>query len=117
MKIKLKKPILHNGGFVHELDIPLENLTGNDLIDVEEQILKTGNPMQTTDFSRVYLISVAARASHMPAEALREMSAHDFAKVTTEVRNFLVVSDSDEDTNENESIQATLPETSLDESR
>ena len=114
MKIKLKKPILHKGVEMYTLDIPLEDLTGNDLIDVEEQILKTGNPMQTTDFSRVYSISVAARASHMPAEALRQMSAHDFAKVTTEVRNFLVVSDSDEDTSENESITETVPEISSD---
>ncbi|MBQ6114041.1 MAG: hypothetical protein IJL11_01555 [Synergistaceae bacterium] len=100
MKIQLKKAIRHKGQELYTLDIPLEDLTGNDLIEVEEQILKTGNPMQTTDFSRVYLISVAARALHMPAEILRDMSAHDFARVITEVRNFLVVSDSDEEETE-----------------
>ena len=109
MKIQLKKAIRHKGQELYTLDIPLEDLTGNDLIEVEEQILKTGNPMQTTDFSRVYLISVAARALHMPAEILRDMGAHDFARVITEVRNLLVVSDSDEDTTESE----PTPETPL----
>ena len=100
MKIQLKKAIRHKGQELYTLDIPLEDLTGNDLIEVEEQILKTGNPMQTTDFSRVYLITIAARALHMPAEILRGMCAHDFARVITEVRNFLVVSDSDQEETE-----------------
>ena len=110
MKIQLKKAIRHKGQELYTLDIPLEDLTGNDLIEVEELILRTGNnPIQTLDFSRVYAISIAARALHMPVEVLRQMNAHDFAKVVTEVRNFLAVSDSDEDTNEAE----PTPETPL----
>ena len=100
MKIHLKKAIIHKGNELHTLDIPLEDLTGNDLIDVEEQILKTGNPIQSTDFSRVYLISVAARALHMPVEILKQMGAYDFARVVSEVRNFLTLSDSEEETAE-----------------
>lgn len=95
MKIQLKKAIMHKGNEITTLDMELDNLTGNDLIGVEDQISKTGNnPIQTTDFSRVYLIAVAARALHMPVEVLRQMSARDFARVVNEVRNFLVVSDS-----------------------
>ena len=100
MKIHLKKAIIHKGNELHTLDIPLEDLTGNDLIDVEEQILKTGNPIQSTDFSRVYLISVAARALHIPVEILKQMGAYDFARVVSEVRNFLTLSDSEEETAE-----------------
>ena len=100
MKIHLKKAIIHKGNELHTLDIPLEDLTGNDLIDVEEQILKTGNPIQSTDFSRVYLISVAARALHMPVEILKQMGAYDFARVVSEVRNFLTLSDSEEELTE-----------------
>ncbi len=100
MKIHLKKSIIHKGNELHTLDIPLEDLTGNDLIDVEEQILKTGNPIQSTDFSRVYLISVAARALHMPVEILKQMGAYDFARVVSEVRNFLTLSDSEEELTE-----------------
>ena len=100
MKVHLKKAIIHKGNELHTLDIPLEDLTGNDLIDVEEQILKTGNPIQSTDFSRVYLISVAARALHMPVEILKQMGAYDFARVVSEVRNFLTLSDSEEEATE-----------------
>lgn len=100
MKVHLKKAIIHKGNELHTLDIPLEDLTGNDLIDVEEQILKTGNPIQSTDFSRVYLISVAARALHMPVEILKQMGAYDFARVVSEVRNFLTLSDSEEELTE-----------------
>ncbi len=100
MKIHLKKAINFKGNEINTLDIPLEDLTGNDLIDVEEQILKTGNPIQSTDFSRVYLISVAARALHMPVEILKQMGAYDFARVVSEVRNFLTLSDSEEELTE-----------------
>ena len=116
MKIKLKKPILHNGEFVNELDIPLENLTGNDLIEAEEHIMRTGLAGQVMDISRVYMITVAARAAHMPVEALREMSAGDFNKVVNAVRDFLAATDSEEsETEKSPTIPETLPETSSDE--
>ena len=108
MKIQLKKAIRHKGQELYTLDIPLEDLTGNDLIEVEDSILRTEkNPLQTLDFSRVYAINVAARALHMPVEVLRQMNAHDFAKVVTEVRNFLADSDSGKDTTESESTPET----------
>lgn len=110
MKIQLKKAITHKGNEISTLDLELDTLTGNDLIDVEEQILKTGNPIQSTDFSRVYLITVAARALHMPAEILKQMCARDFARVVNEVRNFLTLSDSEEEAE-------SQPDGSLDESR
>ncbi len=113
MKIQLKKAITHKGNEISTLDINLENLTGNDLIEVEEQILQSGKLLQSTEFSRVYLIAVAARALHMPVEILKQMSARDFARVTTEVRNFLMGSDSeDEETgSETQIIPETLPAT------
>lgn len=107
MNIQLKKAITHKGQELHTLELPLENLTGNDLIGIEEQIMRTGNPMQTTDFSRVYLITVAARAAKIPVEVLRTMNAGDFNRVVTEVRNFLLVSDSEET-----ETPASLPEAS-----
>ena len=88
MKIKLKKPILHNGGEVKELDIPIENLTGNDMIEVETQIMRTGYVGQTLDMSRMYQISLAARAAHMPVEALKDTCASDFSKIVNAVRDF-----------------------------
>ena len=114
MKIQLKKAIMHKGQELSELDVDLDRLTGNDLIDVEEQAMRTGNnAFSATDFSRVYLIAVAARAARIPVEVLRMMNAHDFNKVVTEVRNFLTLTDSDESNGETEdpATPPTLPAT------
>ena len=113
MKIKLSKPILHRGESLEVLDIPLEEITGNDLIEVEKQLTQSGEAFVVTDFSRSYLIAVAARAAHLPVEALKTTSAKDFTKITIEVRNFLIVSDSEE--NEEEPIPANSLATSSDE--
>ena len=78
--------------------------------------MRTGLAGQVMDISRVYMITVAARAAHMPVEALREMSAGDFNKVVNAVRDFLADTDSEEsETAKSPKIQATLPETSSDE--
>ena len=117
MKIQLKKAITHKGQELQELDVDLDRLTGNDLIDVEEQAVRAGNnAFFATDFSRVYLIAVAARAAKIPVEVLRMMNAHDFNKVVTEVRNFLTLTDSDEGNGETEApaTPPTLPATSSD---
>ena len=120
MKIQLKKAIMHKGQELQELDVDLDRLTGNDLIDVEEQAMRAGNnAFSATDFSRVYLIAVAARAARIPVEILRMMNAHDFNKVVTEVRNFLTLTASDENEGETDDPEApmTLPATFSDETQ
>ncbi len=110
MKIQLTKAIKSKGQDIFTLDIPLEDLTGNDLIEVEEEVMRSGTPFSATDFSRVYLIAVAAKAAHMPVDALRMMNAKDFSRVVTEVRNFLIVTDSEtQTTNEDSTTQASTP--------
>ena len=115
MKIKLNKSIKHKGQEIFTLDLPLEDLTGNDLIDVEKQLVQSGEVPIVTDFNRVYLINVASKATHIPVEILKFASAKDFTRITNEVRNFLTLSDSDE--SEEEEIPEKLPETSSVESQ
>ena len=96
MKIQLRKPLNHKGRELKELDIPLEDLTGLDLLDIEKQ---TGDPDDTKlmilpEYSKRYLIAVAARAAHIPAEVLHSLSAQDFTIVSIAVRNFLTGADS-----------------------
>ena len=68
------------------------------------------------DYSKVYLIRVAARAAKIPAEVLEGLSARDFTFVSNRVQNFLMESDSEiaeESLNpEPEATQTTVPETS-----
>ena len=107
MKIKLKRAIMHKGQELEVLDMPLEELTGNDLIETEKQIVQSGEAVVVTDFSRPYLIAIAARAAHIPVETLKFMDARDFTRIAGEVRNFLIVQDSEDSTEE--TIPATSP--------
>ena len=70
MKIQLKKAIKHKGQEIFTLDMPLEELTGNDLIEVEKQLMQSGEVPIVTDFNRIYLINVAAKAAHIPVEKI-----------------------------------------------
>lgn len=107
MKIKLKKSIISLGKEIDVIDLALEDLTGNDLIEAEKQVLQSGEAAVVTDFSRPYLVAVASRAAHLPIEALKFVGARDFTKITTEVRNFLLVQDSGE--NDEEKIPESSP--------
>jgi hypothetical protein len=49
----------HKGQELTELDIPLESLTGADLINVEQQLTKSGKITLMADYSKVYLVRVA----------------------------------------------------------
>ena len=95
MKVKLQKALRHKGQELTELDIPLEVLTGADLIEVEQQLLKSGKITLITDFAKVYLIRVAARAAKIPVEVMENLSARDFTAITNRVQNFLMESDSE----------------------
>jgi hypothetical protein len=112
MNIKLKKALRHKGQELIELDIPLENLTGTDLIEVEQQLFKSGKVALMPDYSKVYLIRVAARAARIPVEVLENLSARDFTIVTNQVQSFLMESDSETDKAGFESpIPEIVPET------
>ena|GEM_PF-3266025 len=116
MKIQLKKALRHKGKELFELDIPLEDLTGSDLIEVEQELFRSGKVSLMPDYSKVYLIRVAARAAKIPAEVMENLSARDFTVVTNRVQNFLMASDSGTDEGfsspEAEEAQKAGPETS-----
>lgn len=94
MKVQLGKSLRHKGEELNELDIPLEDLTGADLIDVEQQMVRAGKVVVVEESSKVYLIRVAARAARIPVEVLEQLSARDFTRVTNRVQNFLMGLDS-----------------------
>jgi len=96
MKVQLKKSLSHKGQEFTELDIPLENLTGHDLIEVEKQLADANDKkaLILPEFSKSYLAAVASRAARIPVEVLQTLSARDFTAVTNAVQNFLTGSDS-----------------------
>lgn len=113
MKIKLKKAIIFRGEEVKEIDLNFDELTGNDLIEAEKQVMASDNIPMVTDFNKAYLITVAARLLKLPAPELRNINAKDFTSITSEVQRFLLNSDSSE--TDEATIPATVPETSSEE--
>ena len=97
MKIKLRKALKHKGQELFELDVPLDDLTGADLIEVEQQFFRSGKVSIVLESSKAYLIRVASRAAHIPVEVLEGLSARDFTYVTGQVQVFLTNSDSGTD--------------------
>lgn len=89
MKIKLDNPINNNGKDILELDLNLENLTGNDLLMAEEDMKRKGLNVAAWEYSREFLCSVAARSLKLPPEPLKNLSAKTFTQIINEVLTFL----------------------------
>lgn len=101
MEIKLNKAINHNGKNITELDLNLEELTGNDLLAAEDELKRKGLNVAAWEYSRDFLITVAAKSLKLPVEAMKALSARDFTRVVNEVLAFLAGTDSQIATAEN----------------
>ena len=89
MKIELTKPIRYKDTDIQTLDLELDDLTGRDLIDAEETLKARGKNVAAWEFSRSYLLSVAAKSAHLPAEVLEGLNAADFTRMILETGAFL----------------------------
>lgn len=89
MKIELSKPLHYKDTELSELDIDLDSLTGRDLIDIEDALQAKGKRINAWEMSRSFLIAVAAKGAHLPAEVLEATTISDFTKITGEVISFL----------------------------
>ena len=89
MKLALSKKFAFKDKDYTEFDLSLDTLTGQDLIDVEEDLKRKGITINAWEYSRTYLISVAARALRIPADALKALPAKDFTALINETLGFL----------------------------
>ena len=91
MRIKLTKTFTHNNKEYSELNFDFDKLTGQDLIDAEEITRRAGANIAigAADFSRNYLVSVAAKAAGLPREALLNLCAQDFINILNQTLIFL----------------------------
>ena len=89
MKIDLTRAIKYKDADLNTLELDLDSLTGRDLIDTEETLKKLGLTVAAWEYSRTFLLYVAAKSAHSPAEILKDLSAVDFTNVVNEVLAFL----------------------------
>lgn len=89
--INLKKPLIYDGTEYKSLTINFEELTGQDLLDAEREIIVTDrNIAPVKEFDKGYLSVVVAKAAKVPTEMVRLLGAKDFSKLTIEAQNFLM---------------------------
>ena len=92
MKIELSKPFEFEvvGKKVRHtvLEIPLEEMTGSDMIAVENQLQGEGKFTMLGDFSKQFQIRLASRALKIPVQILERLPLRDFNKVVTAVQGF-----------------------------
>lgn len=94
--IKLQKPLDYNGIVYESISMDLENLTGRDSMEVENELMqrKKGAVIYGA-LNNDYILGIAAKAcarAKMPigSDAFLALSLKDHNKVKEAVRNFLL---------------------------
>ena len=87
MIINLTKPLKYKDAELTELDLNLEALTGQDLIDIEDEQRASGQTVNL--YSQSYFLAIAAKALHIPSPVLKDLPLKDFIKLTNAVLLFL----------------------------
>lgn len=75
----------------------LKTLTGEDFSKAEETARINGDKTSDIIMSRQFYAAVAARAYKIPFEDIQELSIKEYAAITGDVGNFLLMPDSEED--------------------
>ncbi len=75
----------------------LEALTGEDFSKAEEAARLNGDRSNDIIMSRQFYAAVAARAYNLPFEDIQELPIKEYAAITGEVGNFLLIPDSEKD--------------------
>ena len=94
--IKLKKPLDYNGATYDAIKMDLENLTGKDSMEVENELMarKKGAVIYGA-LNNDYLLGIAAKAcarakQPLGSDAFLALSLKDHNRVKDAVRNFLL---------------------------
>lgn len=102
MEIKLVKPITIDEKEIKKIDLKLEDLTGEDILNIDTELRVEGHVRGIDDvFSQKVLLKMASKSSGIIADDLKKLSATDFLDVTFSVKNFLLGFSEPKDDQEN----------------
>jgi len=87
--IKLTKPLKLDDREIHTLELKLDELTGEDILKIDNELRAAGDGFDHI-YNQQVLLLIAAKASGIIADDLKKLSAPDFLEVTFTVRNFLM---------------------------
>lgn len=92
--IKLSQPVVWEDVEYNELKLNFENLSGNDIIDIEADFMdyivgKRNVFVAFKDEHPAYLAVLAAKAAAIHPNFMKKLTAKDFLKVTGASKRFL----------------------------
>lgn len=88
--VKFSKPFSFDGESFTQVDVSgIENLTGQDLDDAENMLLRVNKPSMLPEMSMTYLFFLASKATGKPQEFFFQLPAQDSLKVKRTVTSFL----------------------------
>jgi len=88
--VKFNKPFSFDGEKHEEVDLSgIENLTGQDLDDAENMLMRVNKPSMVPEMSMTYLFFLASKATNKPQEFFFQLPAKDSLKVKRTVTSFL----------------------------
>lgn len=90
--IKLSKPLTVDGKVLETISLDLDRLTGKDFCFCEQEALVENANMPSIDvrMSPAFQAHIAARASGIAVERLRELGLRDYGVLVSAVRDFFV---------------------------
>ena len=88
--LKLKKPVMIDGEEKTEIEYDFEALTGNDIQSATKELSKAGIMVTTIELDSNYHAAIFAKAADLMFEDMSRLSARDYAKATSLVRDFFL---------------------------
>lgn len=84
------KPVTIEGKQYKTLTFYFDNLTGEDIEAVEEEMQDQNKYVLSPEISSTFQSMLAARAAKIPADEIRRLPVRDYMQIKNKVRNFLI---------------------------
>lgn len=87
---KFKNPVEIEEKKYASLTFYFENLTGEDIEAIEEELQDQNKYVLVPEISSAFQSMLAARAAKIPADAIRRLPVRDYMAIKNKARNFLI---------------------------
>lgn len=85
-----KSPVEIEGKKYQSITFYFDNLTGEDIEAIEEELQDQNKYVLTPEISSAFQSMLAARAGNIPADAIRRLPIRDYMAIKNKARNFLL---------------------------
>lgn len=89
--VPLKSPIELDGALLNSITLDFTNMTGQDVINVDEELRREGHNMGFDNvFNHNALLKLASKAARKIPDDLKKLHAGDYMEVAFKTRNFFI---------------------------